>query len=164
MKRMTRKLIYIETSVFSYLAAQPSRDLIVSAWQEVTREFWHHRRHDYVCVISELVVAECRMGNPAAVQRRLALLRDLPELPVDDTVKSLPAALVSKDAVPRGAELDALHIAIAAAGGADYLLTWNCRHINNPVAKPRIRAICSQCGHSCPEICTPFELTEGATP
>lgn len=103
-------------------------------------------------------------GQPCGRAAPFGLAAYLPELPVDDTVKSLAAALVSKGAVPRGAELDALHIAIAAAGGADYLLTWNCRHINNPVAKPRIRAICSQCGHSCPEICTPFELTEGATP
>ena len=63
--------------------------------------------------------------------------------------------------MPTRAEIDALHIAVAAVGGVDYLLTWSCRHLNNPVTKPRVREICSLCGHDCPEICTPFELTEG---
>lgn len=157
---MKRRRIYVETSIFSYLAAHPSRDLVVSAWQEVTREFWDQHRKAYDLVTSQLVVEECSVGDPAAVGRRLALLRGMPELVVDDAVKTVAAALLSKGGVPRRAEFDALHIAVAAVGGADYLLTWNCRHLNNPVTKPRVRAICEHCGHACPEICTPFELTE----
>ena len=30
--------VYIETSVISYLVARPSRDVVVAAYQEVTRE------------------------------------------------------------------------------------------------------------------------------
>ena len=30
--------VYIETSVVSYLTARPSRDVVVAAYQEVTRE------------------------------------------------------------------------------------------------------------------------------
>jgi hypothetical protein len=158
---MKRKRIYVETSIFSYLAARPSRDLVVSAWQEVTREFWDQHREAYDLVTSQLVVEECSEGNSDAVERRLELLRGMPELAVDDAAKVVAAALLSKGGVPRKAEFDALHIAAAAVGGADYLLTWNCRHLNNPVTKPRVRTICEQCGHTCPEICTPFELTEG---
>lgn len=158
---MKRKRIYVETSIFSYLAAHTSRDLVVSAWQEVTREFWDQHREAYDLVTSQLVVEECSVGDPDAVERRLALLRGMPELMVDDAVRAVAAALLSKGGVPRKAEFDALHIAVAAVGGADYLLTWNCRHLNNPVTKPRVRAICEYCEHVCPEICTPFELTEG---
>jgi len=32
--------IYIETSVISYLTARPSRDLLIAARQEATREWW----------------------------------------------------------------------------------------------------------------------------
>jgi len=158
---MKRKRIYLETSIFSYLAAHTSRDLVVSAWQEVTQEFWDQHREAYDLVASQLVVEECSVGDPDMVERRLALLHGMRELVVDNAVKVVAAALLSKGGVPRGAEFDALHIAVAAVGGADYLLTWNCRHLNNPVTKPRVRAICEHCGYVCPEICTPFELTEG---
>ena len=45
LRRMLRSLrmksrIYIETSVVSYLTSRPSRDLIVAAHQEITREWW----------------------------------------------------------------------------------------------------------------------------
>ena len=32
--------VYIETSVLSYLAARPSRDVVIAAYQQVTREWW----------------------------------------------------------------------------------------------------------------------------
>ena len=51
-----------------------------------------------------------------------------------------------------------MHIAIATVHNIDYLLTWNCRHIDNAEAKPLIRKICEDAGFSYPEICTPQEL------
>ncbi len=36
-------IAYIETSVVSHLAARPSRDVVVAAYQEVTREWWRAR-------------------------------------------------------------------------------------------------------------------------
>ncbi len=42
--------------------------------------------------------------------------------------------------------------------GIDYLLTWNCRHIDNAETKPKIRKICLKQGFYCPEIATPIEL------
>jgi predicted nucleic acid-binding protein len=158
---MKPKRIYLETSIISYLAARRSRDLVISAWQEITREFWDKHRSRYRLHTSELVVEECRMGDAEAVRSRLALLRGIPEIPVDSTARNLASALLAKGVLPPKAAIDALHIAVAAAGGMDYLLTWNCRHLNNPVIKPRVRSICIGGGYSCPEICTPFELTEG---
>jgi hypothetical protein len=35
--------VYIETSVISYLAARPSRDLITAARQQITHEWWRRR-------------------------------------------------------------------------------------------------------------------------
>jgi len=34
---------YIETSMVSYLAARPSRDLVSAAHQQVTRDWWASR-------------------------------------------------------------------------------------------------------------------------
>jgi len=38
-ERTVKRRIYIETTVVSYLAARPSRDVIVLAHQDLTREW-----------------------------------------------------------------------------------------------------------------------------
>lgn len=35
--------VYIETSVISYLTSKPSRDLIIAAHQQITRDFWENQ-------------------------------------------------------------------------------------------------------------------------
>ena len=42
-----KEKVYIETSVVSYLCSRPSRDLVVAANQEVTREWWEKERTRY---------------------------------------------------------------------------------------------------------------------
>lgn len=158
---MTRDSIYIETSIVSYLAARRSRNLVVAAWQEITLEFWEVHQALYDLYTSELVVEEASMGDQEAVQRRLDILRGIPELPIDEEARTIAAALLAEGAIPPKAEFDALHVAIAAAHEMTFLLTWNCRHLDNPTLKPLIREVCMNLGHRCPEICTPLEITEG---
>ncbi len=152
------KSVYIETSIPSYLTARPSRDVRAVAWQELTMQWWDTARHRYDLYTSEIVVAEAREGDPAAAERRIDALRGIPELVVDAEVESLAAKLIADGGFPSAAEFDALHVALAAVHAVDFLLTWNCRHINNADTKPTIRSICVQAGYVCPEICTPQEL------
>jgi hypothetical protein len=42
----------------------------------------------------------------------------------------------------------------------DVLLTWNCRHIANVMAMPRIRATIQAAGSDPPTITTPTDLLE----
>ncbi len=152
------KYVYIETSITSYLTARPSRDVRVAAWQQTTIQWWEQERPKYKLFTSELVVAESRAGDPDAANRRLAALEDIPLLAVTDDAKDLADRLIADGAVPKKAEADALHIALASIHAIDYLLTWNCRHIDNAATKPVIRSTCAVAGHSAPEICTPLEL------
>ena len=69
--------------------------------------------------------------------------------------------LIEDGAVPKTAADDALHVAFGAIHHMNYLLTWNCRHIDNAEKKPAIRAVCAIAGYLCPEICTPEELMGG---
>ena len=62
------------------------------------------------------------------------------------------------ETIPPKAGTDALHVATAAVNGMDYLVTWNCTHINNAVLRPKIEACCEAHGFRCPIICTPMEL------
>lgn len=85
-------------------------------------------------------------------------LRSITELVVDPEMESLATKLITDGGFPAAAEVDALHVAIAAVQAIDLFLTWNCRHINNADTKPVVRSICESAGYTCPEICTPQEL------
>ncbi len=76
-----------------------------------------------------------------------------------DDVVALATRLVREGALPSEATTDAIHIALAAVHGMDYLLTWNYRHIDNAERKPVVTSICAIAGYRLPEICTPQELT-----
>ncbi len=152
------KSVYIETSIASYLTARPSRDLRATAWQQTTIQWWEQERAKYELFIAELVLAEAQSGDADAAARRLAVLDVLPLLPVTDDAKELAVRLMADGGIPLRAEADALHVAVASVHAMDYLLTWNCRHINNATTKPVTRSICAVAGYTCPEICTPLEL------
>lgn len=153
--------VYLETTVISYLAARPSRDLVVAAHQQVTREWWDGRKEQFELFVSPLVIREVSAGDQEAARQRLALVARLPQLALNEEVRNLAGALLNRGAVPRGAEEDAFHIAIAAAHGMDYLLTWNCRHIANAEVEQLISGVCAAAGLECPVICTPEELMGG---
>jgi hypothetical protein len=158
---MKRKpTIYIETSIISYLAAWPSSDLMTAACQQTTTKWWEGYRRFYNVVTSALVVAESREGDPRMAKKRLSFLKGISALRTTENTKELARALTQKGALPQKAQADALHIAIAAVHRVDYLLTWNCRHIDNPATKPLVREVCLSEGYACPEICTPFEIME----
>jgi len=59
---------------------------------------------------------------------------------------------------PKAAE-DALHIALAVDAGADYLITWNCRHIANAALQAKIEQVCRARGYE-PTRSTPDQLLE----
>jgi predicted nucleic acid-binding protein len=153
-----RKQVYIETSVVSYLAAWPSRDILIAAAQEITRNWWNQERSRYELFVSELVRVEASRGDPDAAQRRLEKLEAISDLKITSEAVALANHLVDQGAVPREVADDATHVAVAAVHGMDYLLTWNFRHIDNAETKPQMRSICAVAGYPCPEICTPQEL------
>lgn len=95
-----------------------------------------------------------------AANRRLTYLNNIAQIIITDEARALADTILQKRILPEKAAADALHISIAANHHTDYLLTWNCTHINNAVIKPLIRRICAEEGYICPEICTPQELME----
>ena len=150
--------VYIETSIVSYLTALPRDELLAAAWQSATCQWWDRFRDSFELVTSALVLEEAGRGHPDAADRRLEALRGIPSLRLHDEVIRLAESLVSAGALPQEATDDAMHVAFAAYHNIDYLLTWNCRHIDNAAKKPLIRKTCAEHGFVCPEICTPLEL------
>ena len=152
--------VYLETTVISYLTARPSRNLRVVAHQEITADWWTRRRMRFDLYISRLVIDEASAGDVEAAAGRLVTLEGIPRLEFTESASILAANLVAEAAIPREAIEDALHVAVAAAHGMDYLLTWNCRHIANATMRNRIADVCAASGFDAPVICTPEELLE----
>ena len=153
--------VYIETSIPSYLTARPSNDIRAMANQNTTIEWWERRVDHFDLYISEFVIVEASQGHPVASSRRLNAIKNIPSLIINREVKLLAEALISEGSLPKKAEIDAYHIAVAAVHGIDYLLTWNCTHIANATMRPQIETVCRQRGYEPPTICTPQELMEG---
>jgi hypothetical protein len=153
--------VYLETTIPSYLAARPSRNIIVAAHQRVTRAWWEDRRRHFNLLVSRFVLDEAALGDSLVVARRLGLLKGIAELTIDESVQTLAVALVRSRAVPEKAFADAAHIAVATVHHMDYLLTWNCTHIANAETVPVVQRVCRSHGHTCPVICTPEELMGG---
>ncbi len=128
---MTKPAVYLETSVVGYATSRPSRDLVVAGHQQITREWFALRARGYELFVSQLVASEASGGDKEAARERVALLGGIPRLGITDAAGELAAKLVESGAVPQKAAEDALHIAVAAVHGVDYVLTWNCKHIAN---------------------------------
>jgi predicted nucleic acid-binding protein len=150
--------VYIETSIISYLAANPSRDLITAAHQQITHTWWRERRPEFAICTSQVVLDEAAAGDESLAIRRIELLRGVPLLDITPEVADLAAALIARLPFPQRAGADAAHIAVAAYHNVDFLLTWNCTHIANAQLRPRIEHICREMGYAVPVLCTPDEL------
>ena len=150
--------LYIETSIVSYLTSRLSRDLIIAARQELTRETWPQLLSQFDAYISALVVQEVERGDPEASASRLKIVDSMLVLDITDSVKALARTLIEKGAIPDTHLEDALHVAVAASNGMDFLLTWNFSHINNAFTRSKIRDVIETEGYDCPELCSPEEL------
>ena len=156
---MKRK-VYIETSIISYLTARPSKTILGAAHQQLTQSWWE-RRFEYDLLVSQSVWQECAAGDPDAAQRRMAALEGLDVLAVTEEIIGLAEAFIVERLIPVKAIEDALHIAITTLHHVDFLLTWNCRYIANPVIQEGIAEYLEQRGLFLPIICTPEELLGG---
>ena len=150
--------MYLETTIPSYLTSRPSRDLVITAHQQITREWWENKGGSFQLYISQLVIDEAGAGDPVAARARLNLIQNVPLLDITPEVSVLASAILTSGRLPRNAATDAAHIAIAAVHGMDFLITWNCVHIANAAITKSLALTCREHGFECPVICTPEEL------
>ena len=154
--------VYIETSVVSYLTARPSRDLVVAAHQQITREWWDNVLFSrFEPCISEPVIREISRGDFSAAQKRLEAVKGIRELPLGDDAVALAESYCHIFNLPISARVDAYHLAVSVLNNVDYLVSWNCTHIANGHVVKMLREENGKRGLNTPGICTPTELMEG---
>lgn len=152
--------VYLETTVVSYLTAWPSRDIVIAAHQQITRDWWERSVGRFEILASELVVQEAMAGDEIAGRERMVVIEQLELLETSEAALALARDLIEHAAIPNKAADDALHLAIAATNGIEYLVTWNCRHLANATMREKIESVCRETGYQPPIICTPEELLE----
>jgi len=150
--------MYIETSIVSHATARPNRDVTIAGLQQQARDWWANERRKFELVTSQLTLDEAADGDPTAAADRLQLLQGLPLVDIDSDVEALAQRLIQAHTMPEKAAADAIHVAAAALGGVDYLLTLNCKHIANAHELPRIYELLDREGLGQLLICTPAEF------
>lgn len=126
--------------------------------QKQAQDWWARERPKFTLVTSQLVLDEASLGDPAAAAERLKWLAGIPLIPTDERVEMIAEELVARSLMPEKAWLDALHVASAAVGAVQFLLTQNCRHIANAHTLPRIYRVLDDLGHPGLLIYTPAEF------
>jgi predicted nucleic acid-binding protein len=110
---------------------------------------------------SEAVLDELAEGLPERGADRLALLSELPLLPIEPAIADIVEMYIQHRLMPADPAGDALHLAIASYHKCDFLVTWNCRHLANANKFGHLRRINTLLGLFVPAIVTPLELLGG---
>jgi hypothetical protein len=150
--------VYIESTIPSYLVARPNKDLLVLAHQQVTKEWWKKAFTSYELFISTVVIEEIEAGDAVIAAKRKEALKGIEILKVTDGIGKLAETYMVELSLPKKAERDALHLAVAVTYEMDNLVTWNSTHIANENIRELLRDINKRLNLKTPHISTPEEL------
>lgn len=107
---------------------------------------------------SEFVLDELRRTPGPKAGRMLALLAGVEVRHPPERLDEVITAYIEHRLMPRGARGDAAHLAFASLIGADFLLTWNCRHLANMNKVRHLTVLNRRLGISVPVLATPDTL------
>ncbi len=149
---------YIETTIPSYYSSRPARDVVQITRQNATRLWWDRGYSGFELFTSQEVLDEAGRGDPEQASKRLEMLAKIPVLEFNAEVEGLARRLISAGLVPVSVASDAVHIATASVYDLDFLVTWNFKHIANPLIRQRLGQEVALSGYVLPVLCSPEEL------
>jgi hypothetical protein len=151
--------VYLETSFISECVSDRA-DPVSTYRRGVSIEWRASQRTRFTCFTSVETVEE--LSDPEYLHSReaLDLIDRVPLLPITDEALGLARLLIREKVMPGPAKGDAVHLAVAAVHGMDYVLSWNVRHLANPSKVAHLGAICLRAGILPPMIVTPDLLWE----
>lgn len=107
-----KETVYIETSIFGYLTARLTTNLILAANIKVTQDWWDTRRSAFTIYASELVEDEAARGDNAIANLRLDFLKSIMYLDITQEATELAREFLQRSNLPSKAANDSLHIAL----------------------------------------------------
>ncbi len=158
---MARPRVYVGTTIPSFYHEMRTTPDIV-ARRQWTRLWWTGAPERYDLVTSPAVLDEWFGGPPERSAQRLALVRDLPLLPIEPAITEIVQAYIRHRVMPIDPVGDALHLALASYHKCDFLVTWNCQHLANANKFDHIRRVNTLLGLFVPALVTPLELLGGS--
>lgn len=151
------KTVYIETSVVSYLTA-----VVSSNPSKIARHYASSEWLDFWGPGFELYTSDVAIEGTDREHRRGGALPEAMEgvtkLPITNAVNALADALIGEEALPPDSRNNAVHVALAAVHGINYLLTWKSHLLDKEVTVPLMREVCERRGYRSAETCTPHAL------
>ena len=158
-KQMAKKqTMYLETSVISAYFDFWKSDF---NQKKYTRIFWKNTLPSYTMAISEVVLAEIDLHRNAVWRSKmLALIGEFTLIKASKKVESIAKAYIAAQLFPQSEYRDALHAAYASGSRADYLVSWNQRHITRPFKRRQIMEYNLKMGLGNPTIVSPLDFLE----
>ena len=149
--------VYLETSFFSACATTRT-DVDSQSWRGRSLSWLKTQALRHQLFISAEVIAELSAPTYPSRQAALEFAADIPLLAINEEVLALGQLLIEQRVMPGPLKGDALHVAIAAYHGMEYLLTWNVKHLANPNKRIHMARILMNAGKAIPAIVTPDVL------
>jgi predicted nucleic acid-binding protein len=157
---MGQPRVYVETTIPSFYHEIRTAPGIV-ARREWTRQWWATAPQRYELVTSPAVLDELANGPPDRSPDWLALIGNLPILPIEPAIADIVRAYLQHKVMPSDPAGDALHLALASHHKCEFLVTWNCQHLANANKFGHVRRVNTLLGLFVPSLVTPLELLGG---
>ena len=161
-----RQKLYLETSVFGFYFDN-------SKHNEEKKDSTHLmfdliKKNVYQGLISNLVVTEINKIPDRYLDRFIKLFNDYNLKIIEnndfekENIEYLTTLLIKNKIVPEEMTNDALHISDYVFSEANYLISWNCKHIANAKVLREIKSLLLKEGiNKNIEIFTPMEVMYG---
>lgn len=151
--------VYLETSFVSACVTNRTDPASLYRRSE-SLEWWASERGKYDLLVSGEVLAE--LDDPDFPLRldAIAFIQGVHALDVTEETIGLARVLVEEQVMPRPLRGDAIHVAAATLVRAEYILSWNVKHLANPNKRLHLARICMRLGYVPPSIITPEFLWE----
>ena len=128
--------------------------------RETSLEWWDTQRQKHDLFVSAEVERELSDPSYPHGQKAIDWIRGLPFLALTDEVRGLANLLVNERVMPSPPTGDALHVGLSAVFGMEYMVSWNVRHLANPIKLRHLQVVCLRVGLAPPQIVTPDLLWE----
>lgn len=145
--------VYLDTSVVSALFDKRNPERM-----NLTKDFFDHS-HLFEIIISELTIAEIEATPDNILRSNMRTqVNSFQMVDLPSGVNKLTDEIIRCGAVPSNFNEDAFHISVAILSNADFLASWNFKHIVRRKTRDIIRMITTLNNLKNIEIITPAEL------